>query len=286
MWIRIYMVSVYMLICSVIFTKPCKYFQLNSPYFCRRRGIFSKLDLDQQIPKKWRLHQCYVAHDTAPSHYPVFMKPEWGQNASGIVRIDNAQMLENWRQQHRQCAIAYIMQQGAAHAYEFEIFYIKDAHDNSQFAILTISESRNENGHYPINSINNPDTHYVDIIASFSETQQQQLWQHIQQIGDFKIARVSVKTDSKSALLAGEFKVVEVNIFIPMPINLLDASLSTWQIIKSATKYMFALAKVTKSRDKSLIEKPVFTKIMLYNRQSRFLQYLNQKNENCARNCI
>ena len=37
--------------------------------------------------------------------------------------------------------------------------------------------------------------------------------------------------------------------------------------------YMVALARITRARDKSLPEKPVFTKIMLYNPQSPLLNY-------------
>lgn len=278
MWIRVYMVASYMVLCSVILTKPCKYFQLNSRYFNRQRGLFSKIELDQSIPRQWRLRQCYLHDDAIDSlHFPVFIKPEWGQNASGISHLNSAQELAQWRNNKPHPAIHFIVQEAATGHREFEIFYIKDAKHNEKFAVLTVSESCNTESDYPINSINNPNTYYVDLTDEFSPQAQQHIWQHVRQIGDFKIARVSVKTNTLSELLNGQFQVVEVNVFIPMPINLLDSSLSKWQIIKRASIYMWALAKVTKHRDLSLREKPVFTKIMLYNRQNRFLNYLNEK---------
>lgn len=77
--------------------------------------------------------------------------------------------------------------------------------------------------------------------------------------------------------MAGRFHVIEVNLFLPMPINMLDRRYGLKQIFDMIRRYMMSLARITKARDKSLPEKPVFTKIMLYNRESRLLNFLRAK---------
>ena len=42
-------------------------------------------------PPKWRLQQCKVADGYLPPSYPVFIKPEWGENGQGVVRADDEQ---------------------------------------------------------------------------------------------------------------------------------------------------------------------------------------------------
>ena len=93
------MVIIYILDCIRIGTKPCKYFQLNSAAFDREQGIFSKLAIDQRIPPEWRLHQQYEDGKTVPETWPVFVKPEWGQNAAGVKRADNPAQLEQIRRE-------------------------------------------------------------------------------------------------------------------------------------------------------------------------------------------
>jgi len=88
MIIRIYQVLAYILFCVWQRAAPWKYFQLNAPYFNEQRGIFSKLDTDQLIPEAWRLPQSLDIGDYQPPLYPVFVKPEWGQNSHGIFVVE------------------------------------------------------------------------------------------------------------------------------------------------------------------------------------------------------
>jgi hypothetical protein len=60
------MVVTYILDCVLIGTKPWKYFQLNAPTFNAEAGIFSKLDIDQLIPEKWRLQQNLLDDSAVP----------------------------------------------------------------------------------------------------------------------------------------------------------------------------------------------------------------------------
>ena len=286
-------VAAYILNCIRIRTKPCKYFQLNSPCFNAKHGIFSKKEMDWLIPQKWRLRHNYLHQDhlqrqhddgaCQPERYPVFVKPEWGQNARGVFRADDAAALAKIRQ--TACAtknrgntqVRWLIQPGAAEQREFEIFSILHHADKNRYAELTITEVINAREANPVNSIYNPDTAYREITDNFSEPQKQALWKLLGQIGRFGISRASLRADSIEQMLAGKFHVIEVNLFAPMPINMLDPKYSNrerWQMIR---RYMSALARITKYRDQSLPEKPVFTKIMLYNRQNPLLNWMRER---------
>lgn len=45
--------------------------------------------MDESIPLKWRLKQTYLDKNNPPCKFPVFLKPEWGQNSNGIKRADS-----------------------------------------------------------------------------------------------------------------------------------------------------------------------------------------------------
>lgn len=278
-------VITYILNCIRIRTKPCKYFQLNSPYFNAQEGIFSKKEMDRLIPQKWRLrheylHREHLHHEDnayQPEHYPVFVKPEWGQNARDVFRADDAAALAQLRQNTGPARTRYFIQQCATEKREFEIFSILHHADKNRYAELSITETVNSSHANPINSIYNPNTSYREITDKFSAAEKQALWEMLGQIGIFGICRVSLRADSISQMLAGKLHIIEVNLFAPMPINLLDPKHSNrecWQMIR---RYMLALAKITKYRDQSLAEKPVFTKIMLYNRQNRLLNFIRDR---------
>ncbi len=264
------MVALFMLISVLIGTKPCKYFQLNSRWFDGRKGIFSKLDIDRLIPERWRLHQRYDDGEFLPASWPVFVKPEWGQNAAGVRRADNAEELAEIRRQNAGQRIPYLVQAGAPERREYEVFWIREP-GSREFAILTVSEVLNDSERDPVNSVHNPATRYVEITEQFTALELDRLQKLMQEFGDFGIARASLRADSKADVLAGAFHVIEINLFIPMPINLLDARYRWWEQLAMVRRYMVALARVTRARDKSLPEKPVFTKSMLYNRESPLL---------------
>lgn len=271
------MVMTYIFDCVRIGTKPCKYFQLNSQYFDGGEGIFSKIETDKLIPMKWRLPQYYDDGFSIPEKFPVFIKPEWGQNAQGIYRVDDEVSLERTRKLIANARTKYLIQEGAPGQREFEIFFLRHHKNKNNFAVLSITEAINTKESNPVNSIFNPDTKYSDITNKFSDSQKQTLWQMIAQIERFGISRVSVRTDSTADLLCGRFHIIEINLFAPMPIHMLDAKYNKNDLWKMVTSYMMALARLTKSRDKSLSEKPVFTKIMLYDRRNTILNFIREK---------
>ncbi len=271
------MIATYILDCIRIGTKPCKVFQLNAAQFDRKEGIFSKVDIDQNIPAKWRLFQRYDDSEFVPKSWPVFVKPEWGQNASGVQRADDLPALRAIRGRRNNANIRYLVQDASPASREFEVFSIRHHQERERFAIFTVTEALNDAELKPVNSINNDDTRFVEITDQLGETNCQQLWQMVNQLGRYNISRASLSANSVEALLAGEFHVIEINLFLPMPINLLDKKYSAKEIIDFVCKYMMCLAKVTKYRNKAQGEKPVFSKSMMYNRKSKLVNYLRAK---------
>jgi hypothetical protein len=270
------MIATYILDCVLIRTKPCKYFQLNSPVFNAGEGIFSKIEIDSLIPEKWRLPQFYEDGEKLPKSYPVFVKPEWGQNSSGIFRVDDEASLLRIREEIKSSEIKYLVQQAAPGKLEFEVFSMLHDQDKDQYAHLTITQTINESESYPVNGIFNSDTRYCEITEQFSEQQLQDFWMLLGEIGRFGISRVGLRADSVEDMLSGKFHVIEINLFLPMPINMLDPRYGFFTLWKMLRKYMMSLARITKSRNKQLEEKPVFTKIMLYNRSHPILKYIRE----------
>ncbi len=270
-------VLAYILNCLRMCTRPCKYFQLNSPYFDRDQGIFSKKQIDRLIPEKWRLPQKYDTDEYQPGSFPVFLKPEWGQNASGVFRADDPQSLARIRNITARARVRYLIQQGAAEKREFELFSILHHADNSRYAVLTVTEAVNRHEANPVNSIYNSSTAYREITDCFSGAQKQALWRLIGQIGRFSISRVGVRADSIEAMLDGNLHVIEVNLFTPLPINLRDPKYGNSELWQMIRRYMSALAMLTRYRDKTLEEKPVFIKSMLYNRENPVLNFITEK---------
>lgn len=271
------MVATYVFDCVLIGTNPYKYFQLNAPTFNAETGIFSKLDIDQLIPEKWRLQQSLFDDTAVPEAYPVFIKPEWGQNSSGIIRVDDPQSLDEVRRRVSTSPIKYLVQEASSEQQEYEIFSIQHHQDKQQFAELTITRVENPTGPYPVNGIYNTDTIYRDITDQFTADDKQRLWQLMGEIGRFGISRVGLRADSTENLLAGKFHVIEVNLYVPMPINLLDPRYGFFALWRLVRRYMMSLARLTKARDKTLKEKPVLTKMTLYNRSSPVLNYIRDR---------
>ena len=204
---------------------PWNFFQLNSKYFDEVKGIFSKLDMDVHISGRWRLKQYYFDRELVPEIFPVFLKPEWGQNSNGIVRVQNEFEYRAFDCHARKTDMPYIVQQAASGRREFEIYYLRSPESSDDYSFISITWVVNSSQvRHPINSIHNPDTAYQDITSTFSEQELQHLWNYLKTIGGFRMARVCIKADSKNALLQGVFQVVEINLFLPMPLILLTTN--------------------------------------------------------------
>jgi hypothetical protein len=250
---------------------------LNSQVFNGDKGIFSKIEIDLLIPEKWRLAQYYDDGIKMPRSYPVFVKPEWGQNSNGVLRADDEASLRQIQQKTESSRIPYIVQAAAPGKMEFEIFSILHHRDKNRSAVLTITQAVNDSEDYPVNGVFNADTDYRDITDAFSASQLETIWTLLGEIGRFNISRVGLRADSVDGMLAGKFHVIEINFFRPLPINMLDSAYRFSDLWRMSRSYMMSLARITKTRNKELKEKPVFTKQMLYNRSSPFLNYFRDR---------
>ena len=268
MHITIIMVVTYILCCVRIRTAPWKFWQLNARYFSSEQGIFSKLSMDSLIPERWRLVQEIDSDGCEPSRFPVFLKPEWGQNAHGIHRADSHEQLISLRGKLANEPQRYLLQEAAPGLREFEIFSIDANRRDGKHDVFTVTEAINSREAYPINSKYNRHTRYADITSQFTAEQQVQIADYLSQIGEFGISRMSVRADSLEALVEGDFHVIEINLFLPMPINLLDASYNWRQRLQFIGNAMMNLARATQLIEPQARTQPIFARMMLYGRFS------------------
>jgi hypothetical protein len=238
--------------------RPWNFFQLNSDYFNGEKNIFSKLDLDQYIPRRWRLCQL-VDDETIVPEFPVFVKPEWGQNSHGVVLVNNLVELNTARSKRSVKNVMFLLQEAATETREFEIFYVRLPEDSERAAVLSVTETINRSGALlPVNGINNMDSIYFDKTDKFSESDLQTLWSLIKSIGFFRIGRVGLRADSIRELLEGKFHVIEVNIFLPMPLVLLDENISWAKKHRFIRKSMKEAARMASTCGQPKKRYPIF----------------------------
>jgi len=276
MHITIIMVVFYILCCARIGCAPWRYWQLNAHYFSREQGVFSKLSMDALIPERWRLPQTIDTESLQPASFPVFLKPEWGQNAHGIHRVDSQEQLVQLRAELSKMPQRYLLQEAAPGLREFELFSIDADRDDDRHDVFTVTEAVNDSEDFPINSKYNRSTRYVDITEQFSAPQQAQLANYLSQVGKFGISRMSARADSLQALVDGQFHIIEINLFLPMPINLLDGNYTwaeKWRFIRPA---MMSLAQATKHIKPVDKPQPIFARMMFYGRD--YKNIVRQKN--------
>lgn len=259
--IRIALILTYIIYCLKMGVKPWRYFQLNANYFNENKGLFSKLDIDALIPEQWRLSQQVDNDAMIVETYPVFLKPEWGQNSKGVYRADNAMQLHQFRENRSRSSIQYLIQESAQGRIEFEIFIIPLANDLTQLAQISITRVTNNSGDdLPINGIYNKCTGYRDITTDIGSENCQRLWGYLKQIGAFRIARYGIRSDSIEALLQGDFKIIEINLFVPLPLILLSGNITMINKLRFISSAMRSLAQVTKTIPAQQKNKAIFFK--------------------------
>ncbi len=272
---RALLVFWYLYACARYRAVPWNFFQLNSNYFNEAKGIFSKLEMDSHIPVQWRLQQYYFDRERVPETYPVFLKPEWGQNSIGIIRADNKDEYQSFERNTRKTTMPYIVQQAALGAREFEIYYLRSPESNNDFTVFSITQATNTSEvRHPINSIYNPDTTYQDITSTFSEQEILHIWGYLKTIGNFRMARVCIKTNSKNTLLQGIFQIVEINLFLPMPLILLADNVEEENKQKLIREIMMVTAMLVKTIPPNETGKSIFFRKMQahYSQQHFFIK--------------
>ncbi len=249
----------YIIFCIKFRIDPWKFFQLNADYFNNKIGLYSKQDINQLIPLRWRLKQLVHNGNTVPQQYPVFLKPEWGQNSHGIYRADCRKEFKHIQKQIAGKELTYLVQDAASEQRELEIYYVRQAKKQNSFAVLSITEVENNlEKKNPINGVHNIHTSYRDLTHRFMNGGTKMVWDHVKKIGSFRMARVCVKTDSIDDLLRGKFHIVEINLFTPMPLNLLDKTKPWEEKIRFIGASMFFLAENTKAISTSQEKKSIF----------------------------
>jgi hypothetical protein len=247
-YIRISLFFWYLWACLRYWVIPWNYFGLNSRYFNKKKGIFSKLEMDAVIPEHFRLRQYLYDPAKLPRRYPVFIKPEWGQNSNGIVRVHNKKAYRAFQRGINATDMPFIVQAAALEKKEFEIYYLRSPDNGKNYAFLSITEVTNTcKNHHPINSIHNPCTVYSDITHTFSEKELQAIWFSLQKIGRFRMARVGLKANGRMEILGQEFHIVEINLFLPMPLVLLTKNVGLGEKNKIMKKSMSLAARLTKT---------------------------------------
>jgi hypothetical protein len=119
---------------------PWYYFQINAEWYNKKKGFYSKIDMDARIPKKWRLKQDYFDKNNLPETFPVFLKPEWGQNSNGIIKINNKQDFLNFDPKNGK--IPYILQYAAHFALSPTLAIRKDGNSCRYFCKISNSFSQ------------------------------------------------------------------------------------------------------------------------------------------------
>ena len=244
------------------------YFQINAEWYNKEKSLYSKIDIDKHIPKEWLLKQEYFTKDTKISSFPVFLKPEWGQNANGIVRIDSSSELSNFDIKDKK--IPYIVQEAAKENIEYEVFYIRGTEETNKYPVLTLTKAvNNKQGQYPINHIRNKNVKYEDSTSDFSPYELEKIKNILDKLPAFRIARISLKTNSKNDLLEELFHIIEINLFAPYPINLLDENTSQEDKDKFVKNAMYDLVKVSNTIPKEHFNKFVFTNKIIKHYQTK-----------------
>ena len=262
-YLRISLIFWYLWACIRNKAIPWNYFQMNSIFFNKAKGIFSKLEMDALIPKRWRLEQIYYDPRHPPDRYPVFIKPEWGQNSNGITCVYSKNEYRAFKNIADHTDMPFIVQETAPGKKEFEIYYLRSPDYDDQYAFLSITEVPNTCLQiHPINSIHNSCTRYVEVTRSFTKKELETIWLYLKDIGKFRMARVGVKADTIKDLIKGKFHIVEINLFLPMPLILLAENVNLCEkkkIIK--TTMSLAARLVKKIPENETGEKIFFQKI-------------------------
>ncbi|MCY4472850.1 MAG: hypothetical protein OXC07_08580 [Kistimonas sp.] len=256
--------------CIRLGAKPWHFFRINACYFNSNKGIFSKLDLNQRIPAHWRLEQYRDTGTEKPARFPVFVKPEWGQNSVGVCCAHSQQQLDRIRAARSpEKRIGWLIQEAAAGKREFEVFLVSETQPGA-WAVLSVTETINaENNRFPVNGIHNGNTRYRDITWEMSAEQLDSLWHHLSTMDPFRVARFGIRADSLTDLSEGRFQIFEINLFTPMPLTLLAENVSLPQKLRSMNRITTAFARLTGALEPRDKDTSIFFRKVLAHRENK-----------------
>lgn len=264
--LKLRIIIYYIYYCIKIWAKPWRFSQFNAEFFNDSKWIFSKYEIEENIPEKFKLKSIFLLSSDSIStqkqniisnfKFPIFLKPEWGQNSHWIIFVEDKWDLDKYLKQIKRNRISYLCQESSILKNEYEILYTKDIISN-EINIHCITKTINiyEND-YPLNWIYK-DSSYVSIINQFSISDINKLKKYILEIWNFNVWRIGLKANSISDLLLWNFKIFEINIFLPMMLSIFDSNLTKDEKTTSIKNYIKSLVKITKySQEK--YDKPIF----------------------------
>ncbi|MCY4312217.1 MAG: hypothetical protein OXD44_00695, partial [Gammaproteobacteria bacterium] len=213
------------------------------------------------FPEQWRLDINTLDDGFRPDQYPVWLKPEWGENADGVYCANDEADYQQLKARILKSGRPYLVQRSATGEREFEIFTVWESPESTQPATFSITEAKNQMDRLPVNGIYNCHTSYHDLTDRLNPGQQSRILENIESIGRFPISRLCVRTAAVEDLAKGDFQIIEINLFTPMPIHLLDSRYTNGERWSMIRKLIMSLAIATRNRNQALKEKPVYTRM-------------------------
>lgn len=235
---------------------PWRFFQINADYFNEQKWIFSKYEIEKNIPTKWKLNDYILNLNDSKSKweekitsnfsFPLFLKPEWGQNSHGIFRVDEKKYLKEVLKKIKKLDTPYICQELANYEKEYEVLYVRSKNQIGSFSIFSITETINTSWEKHAIQWINHGSKYRDITNKFSKEELKEIENKAKTIWNFNLARVWIKANNPKWILKWDFKVFEINIFVPFSLNLLDETISKENRHEFLKSFVKALAHTTK----------------------------------------
>lgn len=280
---------------------PVRYFCVHLDYVDERSKIYSKQKINEAIPLQWRLKSILLPHEDSLEHwekkigehfsFPLFLKPEWGENSYGVHRVHDTQTLSTVLQKIKQTKQNYTCQQAATGANEYDFFYIKSSQKQKEPNVFSCTRMKSPHiigdgesplyellqkqspllrlntgilSHYQptdvlakgkslrlsfINGVNHGTT-YIDETKNIHPQEKTKIWKHLSQLGNFQFARIGISADSLQDIIKGRFEVIEINLFTPLPLDILDQNREKKEQKKQLEQYMNSLIKSVKIQNK------------------------------------
>ena len=251
--LRFKIILYFIYFCFLNWVWPWRFSQLNKKYFNTKRSIFSKYEIEKNIPNKWKLNSIFLnskdsleeQKNTILSNFsfPIFLKPEWWQNSHWIFLVKKEYQIEEFLKKIRESSINYLIQQWSLLNNEYEILYTKN---NDEIFLHSITESLNNNSKLCISWIHN-NTKYKDLINKFNLKEKNIIKKFIYKVWDFNVGRIWIKANNVEDIIKWKFKIFEINIFLPMMLSILDNNTDKNKKTKNLKKYIKSLIFILKN---------------------------------------
>ncbi|MDC0506028.1 hypothetical protein OAN96_00360 [Candidatus Gracilibacteria bacterium] len=241
-------IIIYILYCIRLWANPWMFFQINNEWFNEKKGFFSKMEMNQLLPKKWQLKTYKIEDidlDNFNLEFPVFLKPEYGHRSYGVYIVKNKTQLKDCIKEIRGLYIPYIVQGASKYNEEYEITFINNTQAKSSI-VYSISEAINKNQQkYIIHSTKNG-TQYVEHISDLKNSDIKKIESHISRIPS-RVGRISLKSNSIQDIINGDFEIFEINLFLASPLYIQDKEISFTEKCRFMLNYTKDIAKLTKT---------------------------------------